>query len=156
IVLLRIADPDNVALVQQLVQAHAYWRLKGLRADLVIWNESQSGYRQQLQDTILGLIAADPEANVLDRPGGISVRAIEHISQEDRILLQTVARAILSDANGTLAAQLERLAGRRVQPPLLERLPQQADLTDQPSASVLDIAVAQAEAGQLLFDNGLG
>ncbi|WP_386362112.1 GH36-type glycosyl hydrolase domain-containing protein [Xanthomonas campestris] len=156
IVLLRIADPDNVELVQQLVQAHAYWRLKGLRADLVIWNESQSGYRQQLQDTILGLIAADPEANVLDRPGGIFVRAIEHISQEDRILLQTVARAILSDANGTLAAQLERLAGRRAQPPLLERLPQQDDLTDQPSASVLDIAVAQAEAGQLLFDNGLG
>ncbi|MBD4098666.1 hypothetical protein GUH75_17295, partial [Xanthomonas citri pv. citri] len=102
IVLLRIADPDNLELVRQLVQAHAYWRLKGLRADLVIWNESQAGYRQSLQDAILGLIAADPEANVLDRPGGIFVRAIEHISQEDRVLLQTVARAILSDANGSL------------------------------------------------------
>ena len=41
IVLLRIADPANIDLVRQLVQAHAYWRLKGLAVDLVIWNEDQ-------------------------------------------------------------------------------------------------------------------
>ena len=39
IVLLRIDDPANIDLVRQLVQAHAYWRLKGLAVDLVIWNE---------------------------------------------------------------------------------------------------------------------
>ena len=39
LVLLRIEDPANIDLVRQLVQAHAYWRLKGLAADLVIWNE---------------------------------------------------------------------------------------------------------------------
>jgi cyclic beta-1,2-glucan synthetase len=44
------------------VQAHAYWRLKGLAVDLVIWNEDRAGYRQQLQDQILGLIAAGVEA----------------------------------------------------------------------------------------------
>ena len=43
IVLLRIGDPDNIELVRQLVQAHAYWRLKGLTVDLVIWNEDPSG-----------------------------------------------------------------------------------------------------------------
>ena len=36
IVLLQIADVANLALVRQLVQAHAYWRLKGLAVDLVI------------------------------------------------------------------------------------------------------------------------
>jgi len=30
IVLLQIGDPSNIELVRQLVQAHAYWRLKGL------------------------------------------------------------------------------------------------------------------------------
>ena len=40
----------SIDLVRQLVQAHAYWRLKGLTVDLVIWNEDQSGYRQVLQD----------------------------------------------------------------------------------------------------------
>ena len=108
IVLLRIEDPANINLVRQLVQAHAYWRLKGLAVDLVIWNEDHAGYRQLLQDQILGLITAGVEANVIDRPGGIFVRSIDQISNEDRILFQTVARVVLSDSKGTLANQLKR------------------------------------------------
>ena len=69
IVLLQIADAANIELVRQLVQAHAYWRLKGLAVDLVIWNEDHDGYRQRLQEQILGLIAAGVEAHVVDRPG---------------------------------------------------------------------------------------
>ena len=38
IVLLQIADPANIELVRQLVQAHAYWRLKGLAVDLARHN----------------------------------------------------------------------------------------------------------------------
>ena len=48
IVLLRIDDQEKIELVRQLVQAHAYWRIKGLMVDLVIWNEDPSGYRQNL------------------------------------------------------------------------------------------------------------
>ncbi|MET0655438.1 MAG: glucoamylase family protein, partial [Pseudoxanthomonas sp.] len=108
IVLVQIADAANIELVRQMVQAHAYWRLKGLNVDLVIWNEDQAGYRQQLQEQILGLVSAGPEGNVLDRPGGIFVRPAQQISQEDRILLQTVSRVIISDQRGTLAAQVGR------------------------------------------------
>src|SRR5207249_8786953 len=43
IVLLRIADPTNFDLVRQLVKAHAYWRLKGLAVDLVIWKRGSGG-----------------------------------------------------------------------------------------------------------------
>jgi cellobiose phosphorylase len=108
IVLLRIEDPANINLVRQLVQAHAYWRLKGLDVDLVIWNEDHAGYRQLLQDQIIGLITAGIEANVIDRPGGIFVRSSDQISAEDKILFQTVARVVISDARGTLANQLKR------------------------------------------------
>ena len=98
IVLLQIGDPANIDLVRQLVQAHAYWRLKGLAVDLVIWNEDHAGYRQLLHEQIMGLIAAGVEAHVMDRPGGIFVRPADQISNEDRILLQSVARAILTDS----------------------------------------------------------
>ncbi len=108
IVLLKIKDPSNIELVRQLVQAHAYWRLKGLTVDLVIWNEDHAGYRQLLHDQIMGLIAAGIEVNVTDRPGGIFVRLAEQISNEDRILFQTVARAIITDSRGALAEQLYR------------------------------------------------
>jgi cellobiose phosphorylase len=108
IVLLQIEDPANINLVRQLVQAHAYWRLKGLAVDLVIWNEDHAGYRQLLQEQIIGLIAAGIEANNIDRPGGIFVRSADQISNEDRILFQTVARAIISDTRGALEDQIKR------------------------------------------------
>jgi cellobiose phosphorylase len=108
IVLLRIGNAENIHLVRQLVQAHAFWRIKGLGVDLVIWNESPEGYRQVLQDLIVGLVSAGTEAQTVDHPGGIFVRRPEQMSDEDRILLQTVARAILVDTEGTLSEQLER------------------------------------------------
>lgn len=108
IVLIRIGDPAHIELVRQLLQAHAYWRLKGLVVDLVIWNEEHSGYRQLLHDQILDLIASGLEANLIDRPGGIFVRNTDQISSEDRILFQAVARVIITDNRGTLAEQINR------------------------------------------------
>lgn len=119
IVLLQIADAGNIELVRQMVQAHAYWRLKGLAVDLVIWNEDHAGYRQLLQEQILGLIAAGVEANVVDRPGGIFVRPADQISNEDRILLQSVARVIITDSRGTLAEQMNHRAPAEVRAPRL-------------------------------------
>ena len=119
IVLLQIADPANIELVRQLVQAHAYWRLKGLAVDLVIWNEDHAGYRQLLQEQIMDLIAAGVEATVIERPGGIFVRPADQISAEDRILLQTVSRAIITDDLGPIEDQINRRSLVEVIVPLL-------------------------------------
>lgn len=119
IVLVQIADIANIELVRQMVQAHAYWRLKGLQVDLVIWNEDQAGYRQLLQDQIVALVSAGPEGNVLDKPGGIFVRPVQQISQEERILLQSVARVMVSDQHGTLLAQMDRRSEQKRMPPPL-------------------------------------
>ncbi|MDQ2990649.1 MAG: cyclic beta 1-2 glucan synthetase, partial [Pseudomonadota bacterium] len=117
IVLMQIKDPANIDLARQMVQAHAYWRLKGLVVDLVIWYEDNSGYRQALHDQIMGLIASGIDAQAIDRPGGIFVRLLDQISNEDRVLMQSVARAILSDARGSLADQIKRAA------PVVPKLP---------------------------------
>ncbi|MBU1331599.1 MAG: cyclic beta 1-2 glucan synthetase [Gammaproteobacteria bacterium] len=116
IVLLQIADPTNIELVRQLVQAHAYWRQKGLALDLVIWNEDQAGYRQHLQDLIMALVTSSSGANLLDRPGGIFVRPAQQLSSEDRLLMLAVARVVLSDQHGSLAEQLHRRTSEPVLP----------------------------------------
>jgi cyclic beta-1,2-glucan glucanotransferase len=114
IVLLQIADPSRIELARQLVQAHAYWRLKGLAVDLVIWNEDHAGYRQELQDQIMGLITSGSEASLLDRPGGIFVRGTQQLSPEDRQVTMASARIIVNDARGSLAEQIDRqVAGSR-------------------------------------------
>ncbi|HEY9239930.1 MAG TPA: cyclic beta 1-2 glucan synthetase, partial [Burkholderiaceae bacterium] len=108
IVLLQIASPSRIELVRQLVQAHAYWRLKGLAVDLVIWNEDRAGYRQELHDLIMGLIASGSEASLLDRPGGIFVRPGQQLSGEDRLVMLASAQMVLGDGRGSLAEQIGR------------------------------------------------
>lgn len=147
IVLLQIKDPNNIDLVRQVVQAHAYWRLKGLPVDLVIWNEDKAGYRQLIQDQIMGLIAGGVEASLIDKPGGIFVRQIEQISIEDRILLQTVARAIIKDSNGTLHEQLNRRTSREVRT---------APFVPTRSHTPENISGPVQQRSDLIFFNGLG
>ena len=147
IVLLQIEDPANIDMVRQLVQAHAYWRLKGLAVDLMIWNEDHAGYRQLLQDQIMELIAAGTEANVTDRPGGIFLRPADQISNEDRILIQTVARAIITDRRGALVDQINRRSLVEVTVPLLT--PTRTHRSE-------PLSVAALPRHDLAFFNGLG
>jgi len=149
IVLVQVRDGDNLEIVRQLVQAHAYWRLKGLIVDLVIWNEDHGGYRQLLQEQILGIVAVGVVANVIDRPGGIFVRIADQISAEDRILFQSVARAIISDNRGSLEEQILNRPLREARVPLLV-----------PSKSAeSEHQKSQESSGpprELVLDNGLG
>jgi cellobiose phosphorylase len=116
IVLVRIGDLKRLDLVKQALQAHAYWRMKGVTADLVILNEDFSGYRAVLQDQILGLVNAGPEAQIIDQPGGVFLRRAEELSEEDRVLFQTVARVVLTDSAETLLEQVERRAPLELSP----------------------------------------
>jgi cellobiose phosphorylase len=141
IVLLQIEKQGNMHLVKQLIKAHAYWRLKGLAVDLVIWNEEHNDYRQILQTEIQALIPAE----LKDRPGGIFVRAFDQISNEDRILFQTVARVNLFDNGGTLTNQIRRKTIAKVMIPYI------------PSTEKLILSSTQIELPKdLLFFNGTG
>jgi len=158
IVLVQIGDQMNIDLVRQLVQAHAYWRLKGLAVDMVIWNEDHAGYRQLLQEQIMGLIAAGVEAHVMDRPGGIFVRRAEQISDEDRTLFQSVARAIISDRRGTLLDQINYRGLVEMRAPHLNfpRFKPTRPHRAEPIPLLAGPAGAPAPRPDLLFYNGLG
>jgi cellobiose phosphorylase len=145
IVLLRISDAQKIEIVQQLIQAHSYWRMKGLAVELVILNENISIYHQSLHEQITSLISSGIEAQMLDKPGGIFVRRLEQVSQDDRILLQAVARIVLSDENGTLADQL---AHRSLLEPLIPLL-----VAARPPVSEVPQPLPPRE---LIFQNGLG
>lgn len=127
IALLKLGDLGNADdFVRQMLKAHAYWRLKGLKVDLIIWNEEQVGYSQNLCELVLDLLFANNEINLMNQPGGIFIRSAEQFSLEDRILIQSAARLIISDRNGSLAEQVCRRQSRDNLPglcPLIGRTP---------------------------------
>jgi cyclic beta-1,2-glucan synthetase len=87
------------------------------------------------------------EANLADRPGGIFVRSVEQISSEDRILVQSVARVIVTDSGGTLADQIDR--ARPAQAVIPRLTPIRRPRPDAPTP-------AAADRRDLIFFNGLG
>ncbi|HEY2560967.1 MAG TPA: glucoamylase family protein [Caldimonas sp.] len=162
IVLLQIGSADNIELVRQLVQAHAWWRLKGLAVDLVIWNEERDIYRQRLHEQITGLIVGGAGAHVIDRPGGIFVRHVEQIAPEDRTLMQAVARAVFSDTRGTLAEQVQRRPLRERRPPALvttrnpEPRGRAAARTVREDDDAASVAALRRGGRRLILENGIG
>lgn len=120
IVLLHVYEQESVELVKQMVQAHAYWRLKGLHVDLVIWNEDHGSYRQFLQEQILGLISAEANIGGPQRMGNIYVKSADQLSSEDRLLFESVARIIISDNKGSLLEQVTNQVAEKPLPVLLE------------------------------------
>ncbi len=147
IVLVHVFDPKNLTLVKQLIQAHAYWSLKGLSVDLVIWNEDHGSYRQALQEQILGLITMEgAKPSSYGKQGNIYVKTADQLSYEDRVLFESVARVILHDHKGTLAEQVNQLQKPVVLPLLMEKVIPQSNML----SSLKPIST------NLLFFNGLG
>jgi cellobiose phosphorylase len=149
IVLLQIGEPANIDFVRQLLQAHAYWRSKGLAVDLVICNSdgaAAANRRQLLHDQVMAMIAASTEANLGDQRGGIFVTLADHLPSDNLILLQATARVVLNDGGGTLAEQISRhtLVQTFVPLPTPAKTPPPESATDESAGS------------DLLFFNGLG
>ena len=147
IVLVRVTDQSGLELVRRITQAHGYWRSKGLRADLVIWVDAFSGYRQSLWDQIMGVVNAGPMASAMDQQGGVFIRSTDQLPEDDRLLLQSVARLVLSDRGGTLAEQADRR--RRTKTPMPEHRPVR-------SPEPLLPGEADLPRRDLAFFNGLG
>jgi len=146
IVLLRIRESNRLDLVRQFIRAHSYWRTRGLAVDLVIWNEDDSVYRQTLQDSILDLVTSSSESAIVDKPGGIFVRRGEQMAEEDRILLLSVARVVLTDEAGTFSEQVQQLRTASVYPP--KHVP-----TRRTTGAIAPLEIPKRD---LAFFNGLG
>ena len=112
IVLLRIADAENIDVAHQLLQAHEYWRMKQLAVDLVILNERASSYVQDLQialETLVRTSQSRPQIGVDGPPGRVFILRADLIPAETRLLLASVARVVLVGQRGSLSDQLDRM-----------------------------------------------
>jgi len=111
IVLLRVMELEDRTIVEQLLRAHEYWRMKGLAVDLVILNEKELSYVKDLQTLLEGMVRENLALSAHwehEDHGAIFVMQGDQLSAEERRLLQTAARAVLVSNRGTLAEQLLR------------------------------------------------
>jgi cyclic beta-1,2-glucan synthetase len=145
IVLVTVADAGHLSLAQELVSAQEYLRARGFKFDLVVLNENPTSYRQDVQEDLQRMAEASPSHAWLDRPGGLLLRRVDLIAEEDRVLLRAVARAIFEGAHGGLDVQMRRPLVPSPPPPKIKMQP--AVPAQSEPAPVLEA---------LVFTNGFG
>src|SRR5213076_611078 len=100
ILLVRVVKGGDIPLVRQVLQAQEYWRLKGLSADVVILNEHPVSYLDEMQSQLTAVLDDGPWSTWKHRPGGAYVLRSDQMGRAERVLLETVARAILRGERG--------------------------------------------------------
>ena len=146
ILLVRVGDDAELALVRQVLQAQEYWRLKGLSADVVIVNEHPASYLDDMQAQLREVLEDGPWSDWQQRPGGAYLLRTDGLGRAERILLEAVARVVLRAGAGDLRAQLDRPDALQPQTsPLVPTLSPQS----RPSASPAAVPVT-------ILSNGLG
>ncbi len=148
ILLVRVGQQDHLELVRELLQAHAYWRNRGLKIDLVILNERDTGYDQEMQGQLYRLLAHTGSDAWLNQRGGVFILRADLMGRADLTLLETAARAILDGKKGRLAGQVGAL---RESPAPLPRF-----VPTLPNPEDVERTPPLVRPSALLFDNGLG
>ena len=148
VLLVRVGSPEELALVREVFRAHAYWRSRQIKIDLVILNQQDVGYAQELNSQIHRLITHTSSDDWLNRRGGIFLVNANQMSDADLILLETTARVILDASKGSLAQQL---AGLHERPTFLPRF-----VPTQTGPKTVEPTRPLVRPTDLLFDNGLG
>ncbi len=147
ILVARVQAEEELVLVRELLQAHAYWRNRGLKIDLVLMNEQPGGYDEDLQMQLRRLVERMRSDAWLNRRGGIFLVQSDTLNEGDRTLLLTAARVVLDGHKGLLAEQLHDLLQR---PQRLPRFVPIRDNEERPETPPV------ARPDDLLFDNGWG
>ena len=149
IVLVHIDDVEDRGLLRHLLKAHEYWRMRHLAVDLVILNEKAASYAQDLQLYLENMVRTCRGATAHDqygKQGDIFLIRADLLQEQDRLLLQTAARAILTNRQGSLSEQVMRF--KRIESRFSRPLRKVVDTLSKSAVKLLP--------PKLEFFNGLG
>ena len=106
IVVVIISSVYELDILEQLLSAHEYWGIKGLKVDLVILNEFGSSYEQPVEERIRDLISISHIRDLIDKPGGVFVRQTDHMKEEDINTFIAMASLVIRGDSGSLEGQI--------------------------------------------------
>ncbi|HSG26823.1 MAG TPA: glucoamylase family protein, partial [Anaerolineales bacterium] len=108
ILLVTVAVDEELELLRELLWAYQYWRLRGMKIDLVILNEKEISYDQAFHDKLLELLELTHTEQWLNQRAGIFVLQAGRLSQADLTLFASAARLVLHRETGNLDQILAR------------------------------------------------
>ena len=107
IVLVHLKEEDGLELAAQILQAHHFWKMKGLASDLIFLSTQKGSYQQNLHDSLRRLVETIAGPRNQEQQGEVFILSEASMCEADLILLETVARISLRSDEGSLLSQLQ-------------------------------------------------
>src|SRR6266480_2603848 len=83
IVVVMIGHLSDIEVVREILTAHTFWNLRGLKVDLVLVSEEMASYEEPLTGQLRRLTEAQAHLTGVDQPGGVYLRSATKISKEE-------------------------------------------------------------------------
>jgi cyclic beta-1,2-glucan synthetase len=147
ILLVKLHTSGDIDLLRDLARAHALWRRRGLRFDLVVLRHGASGYEEPVGEPLRALLHGLGTRDQLGQHAGIHFLSADHLGEDERRLLDVAANVVLDSERGSLSSQLAHIHEEAAALPRF--------LPGAPDEDV-DETPALERPADLLFDNGLG
>ncbi|MGL4772349.1 MAG: GH36-type glycosyl hydrolase domain-containing protein, partial [Clostridium sp.] len=106
IAMLVIKDDSELDLARWVVKLHYYWRIKGIKTDLVIYNEEEFSYEEPLQKNIMQIISLANQGESLNKPGGIFLHNKATMGNEIRDFLIGISAFYVDGTRGSIINQM--------------------------------------------------
>ena len=105
IVLLVIDKDEDMNILRQVVNMHYYWKVLGLKSDLIIYNEEASSYEEPLQKSIITYLKNSLQKDNLNKNGGVFIHNKSTMNEEILNFLKGIASLYINSNNGALMEQ---------------------------------------------------
>jgi cyclic beta-1,2-glucan glucanotransferase len=96
ILLATIDSEEGLPTLRQVIQAHHYWRRRGMMIDLVVLNTHPPSYFQDMADRITSVVFSASDAGFIDKAGGVFVRRQDLLNEEQLRMVRATARVHVS------------------------------------------------------------
>ncbi len=108
IVLVSVKEEKDKDMVHQMLIAHEYWSIKGLKVDLVILNLENTDYNQPLQEGIKEILGTGYPRDKQNKAGGIFLYTKATIEQNEIDLLMAISRIVVHGDKGVIGSQIQK------------------------------------------------
>lgn len=107
IALLLVRSEEDIGIVKQVLNAHEYWSIKGVKSDLVIINMEASNYLQNLTNSLGDIINSGNSRDKENKSGGVFLLGKSTVSEDVINFLIAISRLLIDSAKGLLVRQVK-------------------------------------------------
>lgn len=109
ILILKISKFEEIYVLEDIIRAFEYYKIKNILMDLVILNNENNVYERFVEDSINSIISERQLQYLKNKSGGIFILNQKEVDEEDLKAIEFKAKVLIDSKNGDLSVFLKEM-----------------------------------------------